>query len=344
MSVVPTATVTLGSLRYDQQVVGLVVRLAALPEVSGARVTLPAAVRLDAVPGDPAQVDVGGVAVSGDEGPDTVLTGTVVRIRRGFDLVAVQVADAAAALATLRPAATYTAGTAADVVTALLGDAGAIPGDIQLDLPLAAYVADQSRPATEHVARLAALSGGLATVGGDGAVSAVPLPTEPTVALRYGRDFTDYEVAERAAPAVQLVAVGAGPAGAAGAPDALRPSAEPLPADAPDPGPDAVRVPEPVLRTPAAASTAGKAAQALAAARARRLRARCVLLPALRPGDVVEVQELPAGSPPGPWLLTRVEHRFTPGRGGTTTLDGLDAGAAAAGGLAGLLAAIGGLL
>lgn len=326
MTVVPTASVTLGGLRYDRQLVALTVRLTTLPDIGTATITLPAAVRLDATAGDEAKVDLG-------DGPDTVLTGTVVRIRHGFAWTTVEVADAGAALAALRPAATYTAGTAADVVSALVGDAGAAAGDVALDLPLAAYVADQTRTAGEHVARLTALAGGLATVDSAGAVTVLPRPTEPTVALSYGRDLTYYEVGERAAPAVRLVAVGAGPAGAPDAPDALRPSADPLTGDGPDPGQNAVWRPEPVLRTPAAARTASGAAQTTALACARRLFARCVLLPAVRPCDVLEVRDLP-GQPAGPWLLTRVTHHLVP-PGAHTELDGLDA-SAAAGGLGGV--------
>jgi hypothetical protein len=168
-------------------------------------------------------------------------------------------------------------------------------------------------------------------------VTAVPLPTEPTVALRYGRDLTSYHVSERAAPAARLLAVGAGPAGSPDAPDALRPSTTALSGNGPDPGQDAVWRPEPVLRTPAGADTASAAAQSFATAWARRLFARCVLQPALRPGAVLDVQDLP-GQPAGPWLLTRVTHSFTP-PGGHTTVDGLDAGAAG-----GSLGALGGLL
>jgi hypothetical protein len=307
MTIVPTASATLGNLRYDKQIVALSVRLVLLPDIGTASVTLPGSVQLDVTPGDDAQVELGGVGISGDDGPNLVLTGTVTRIRRGFDLVSVEIADAGAALAGFRPADTYTAGSATDVVSALLDASGCDAGEVRLDLPLAMYVADQTRTAGEHVAALARLAGGLATVGADGAVSAVPVPTQPSAALKYGRDFTAYEMSERAAAPAQLVAVGAGAAGAPDAPDALRPTVEPLTGDGPDPGPDAVWRPEPVLRTPTAVSTASAALTAYATSWARRLHARCVLLPALRPGTVLDVQDVADGL----WLLNRVEHHLT---------------------------------
>jgi hypothetical protein len=91
------------------------------------------------------------------------------------------------------------------------------------------------------------------------------------------------------------------------------------------------------LRTPAAASTALRAAEAAAAGAASRLRAHCFLLPALRPGSVVQVQGLPDGVPAGPWLVLRAVHRLTATDGGSTAFEGVAAGTAGTAG--GLLAA-----
>jgi hypothetical protein len=168
----------------------------------------------------------------------------------------------------------------------------------------------------------------------------VPMPEQASVALRYGRDITGLVVSETAPPPHQLIAVGAGPAGAADAPNALRPTTGRLPDDARAPGAEAVWTPEPVLRTPGAAVTAGAALQARAAAGARRLRAGCVLLPAVRPGDVVEIQDLPDTAAEGRWLLTAVEHRLDPP---STHLEAVDAGAGSSL-LGSLIAAVGNLL
>jgi hypothetical protein len=368
--------VTLGSSRYDAHLGSLTVVLSTLPAPGVCRAVLPYAVEVSAVPGDAASVDLTGLelasggmaglagaaagaiggglgAVAGALGgalggggapPGRVLTGTIRGVRRGLAGTEVEIADAGADLAAYRPATTFTATTATDVATALIGDAGATAGRVELDLALASYVADQSRTAAEHVARLATLAGGIATVAPDGSVMATPLADEADTALRHGREVLAYDARDRAAPAVAYVAVGNGPAGAAAAPNALRPTVDPLPEGVDDPGKDAVWEPFAALRTPSAALTASGALQAQADARAGRVRARCVLVPTLRPGNVVEVQDLPAGMPPGPWLVTRVEHRLVPGAGGTTDFDGVRAVASGGGLLGALAGAIGGLL
>jgi hypothetical protein len=140
--------------------------------------------------------------------------------------------------------------------------------------------------------------------------------------------------------------MGFGPAGSGGADDALRPSTDAIPGSAADGGVGVWRVPSPVLRVPSAATTASGALQSVAAAQAERLTACCFLLPALRPGSVIEVQELPEDLSTGPWLVTRVEHNFQRGYG-TTRFWGETAttGSSLLGGLAGAAAgAVGGLL
>jgi hypothetical protein len=327
VSLAPSAAATLGNLRYEARLAEVTVSLAALPGVGSARMLLPPAVEVSASPGDRAVVELAGGEAGA--GPDTVLTGTVRVLRRGLAATEVLVADAGAELAALRPASTYTGSSAAEVARALLGDAGVTAGRVSLDLGLGLYVATQTRTAAEHLGRLAALAGGIAVVGPDGSVDAVPLPDQASAALGYGRELLDYELRQLPAPAARLVAVGHGPAGAAGAPGALRPSSDPLPAGAPAPGAGAVWRPEPTLRTPGAATAASKALEAAGAAEASRMRATCWLLPTLRPGIVVEVQGLPDGVAGGPWLLTHVEHRLSPGAAGATLLRGRAAGAGA---------------
>ena len=58
----------------------------------------------------------------------------------------------------------------------------------------------------------------------------------------------------------------------------------------------------------------------------RRLHALCWLQPGLRPGTVIEVQDLPGSLSGGPWLITRVHHVLAPEAGGTTTLDAVAGG------------------
>jgi hypothetical protein len=211
------------------------------------------------------------------------------------------------------------------------------------DLDLPAFAAHQARTAAEHVAALCRLAGALAVVDGDGGLSTL-LPGTPDTALLFGREFTEYALSAGPAPGRRHVLIGNGPAGSAQAQDALRPSAKVLPGDAPDAGKDTLWEASALLRTPDAALTAGKAADALTGARSQRLTARAFLLPALRPGAVVEVQGLPDRLAGGPWLITRVEHRFDASRGGCTTLTGRAASAGGDSLLGAAAGAVGALL
>jgi hypothetical protein len=264
------------------------------------------------------------------------MTGKVRSFRRGVHAIEVTVGDASVDLARLRPGVTYEKQSAKDVIRALAGSAAVAIDTVDLDLPLAAYIAHQNRTAAEHIAYLARLGGGIATVNGDGKLHVMSWPeSQPEQALRYGRELLTYDVREHPGPAVQHIAIGHGPAGAADAPDALRPSLAPLPSDAPAIGSEAVWQPAAILRTPKAATTAANAANVIVNAAAKRVRAKCFLLPQLRPGTVIEVQDLPSHLSQGPSLITRVTHRFTPGSGGVTIFEGVST---ASGGLSGLLA------
>ena len=381
MSLTLSATVTLGNLVYGSHSPDIAVSLSVLPGVNSFTVRLPSNAQIDAGPGDPAllqlengdQAPAGGVgglvgaaapALGGAAGgavgalgsalgaggssapPGAVLTGKVRGRRRGVMAMDVAVADGGADLSAMRPATTYEKQSGADVIRALAAEAGLEIDTVDIDLPLAAYVAHQGRTAAEHIAYLARLSGAWATFNAAGALAVRAWPEDqPELALRYGREIIDYEVRDRPAPPAERVSVGNGPAGSPDAPDALRFSMEGLPGSAPAPGAGAVWQPVPLLRTPKAATTASQAANAEVGSGATRIYARCFLLPALRPGMVVKIQDLPDGLSSGPWAVTRVTHRLKPNLGGVTSFEGWAAGRAGRGGLLGsALAAVGGLL
>jgi len=339
MSLTPALSATFGNLRYDTQAVACSACLDLLPRGSSFRLLLPAGVRFEAVAGDDAEL-----TLDGGEGAATVLRGTVRHVRRTVDGIEVEAADAGAALAAYRPSASFDKPTAAQVIRKLAADSAVDIGRIEVDLDLPAYIAHPGRQAAEHVAALALLGGAYACTGDDGRLQVLPLPEGPAdSALRYGRELLHYEVAVENPPSPQRWAIGAGPAGSASAPDALRPTPDALPASAAAGGPGVWRQPTPLLRTARAADTASQALSS--AASATRLVAEGFLMPALRPGQVIEVQDLPDGLSGGPWFLTRVEHELHQGQGRTR----LEARSAAPPtGLGGLLgaaaAAIGGLL
>jgi prophage tail gpP-like protein len=337
MSLAPIASVDLGSFRYATHAANVTVSLGLLPAVSSFRVRLPAGTPVDAKPGDPAVL-----RMDGGEGEETVLTGTVHAVRRLLDGTVVTGGDASAALAALRSGSTFERMSAADVIQSLSAEAGV---DVQasVDLRLAAYVAGQQRTAAEHVAYLAGLGGAIAFTTGDGALSVIPRPDEAEVALLYGREIREYRETDRE-PGPMRAAIGAGPAGTPDAPDALKHTLTGLPGDAPEAGPDAVRQGVGLLRTPSAATSATEALTKAAAAESVRFRASCFLLPALRPGTVIQVQELPSPLTGGPWLIERVVHRLDRNSGGRTVLEGTTASPPSEGLLGALAGAIGGLL
>ena len=344
MSLRPSATITLGRLQYTEQAAAIAAALTTLPGVNSVTVSLPAGVRFEAAPDDDGMLALD----SGDPdgaGADTVLTGKIRAIRRSVLATEVTIGDAGAALARLRPAATYEKSSARDVMRALAGDAAVSVDTVDIDLPLASYVAHQGWTAAEHVGYLAQLGGGIAGVHGDGALFVIAWPEgQAGLALRYGRDLLEYEVRDLPGAAVQRMMIGFGGAGSAAAPDALRPSVDALPANAPAPGTAALWTPAPVLRVPKAAATASAGADVRAGAHARRVRARCTLLPRLRPGMVIEVQDIPDGLSGGAWIVTRVTHRLRPGQGGGTIFEGVSGESGGLGALlASALAAVGSL-
>jgi hypothetical protein len=320
MTLTPTISLTLGQQQYTSHATGLVVSLGLLPAVNSFRVNLPAATPIDAVPGDPATL-----SLDGGEGDETVLTGKLRMMRRSIAATEVMGADGGADLAAVRPAATYRQQAGRDVIQALASDAGVDTADIDLDLPMAAYVADQSSTAGEHIADLSRLAGAKASMNSDGAlVVGGPPSGPPDLALLYGREIIEYRMRENAPPRATRVAIGNGPAGSADAPDALQPSKTVVPSDAPEPGMDTVWRPRPILRTASAANAASGAYADAAAATTKTLHCRCFLLPRLRPGMVIEVQSLPDRLAGGPWQVTRVSHRVVADAPGSTTFDAND--------------------
>ncbi len=342
MSLAPAVDVTLGGLRYDTHVSSLRVTLTLLPGVNSFTLSLPPQVKFTAEVGDVAELTLDGGDSEGD-GAKKALTGSVRAVRRTLTAIEVTGTDAGADLAAFRPATTYSDMSVADLVQSLAGEVGASVGDVSASLAFAAYTAHQARTAAEHVDYLARLAGCIAHVDGDGRLNVVARPSDSAdAALLHGREILEFE-RRTATPSPQQVAIGNGGAGSTSAPDALKHGLDRLPSSAATPGAAVRWHAAAVLRTPSAAGDAGEALSAHAAAFSQQMRARCFLLPGLRPGMVIEVQELPEALGGTTWMLTRVTHRLTPARGGETILEGVLAGAS--GSLLGsLVGAIGSLL
>ena len=299
--IAPAVTARIGDLEYTGHVVSADVELGLLPAVDRAALTLPRAVEVSAAPGDLASLEL-----TGADGAETVLTGTVHSVAHGLETTRVVLAGPATLLGARRPADAYSGQDATAVVRALASDADVDVGTVTLTAQLPAYIAHQGRTAAEHVAALAQLEGALAAFDADGALQiGAPGPVAQR-ALKYGRELLHFVTASLPQPAARIP-VGLGSAGSASAAGALKASRSVVPASV-----SGVRVSTPVLRVAATASTAQQGAEAAATRAATSVTALCILVPALRPTQSIEVQDLPGAQSAGPFVLTRVRHRITP--------------------------------
>jgi hypothetical protein len=305
----PTYSLTLGPQEWTGQALSIEVSLEAAPLVGVLRARLPPAAPLSAAVGDPALLTLDSGEKSGE-----VFAGKIDSIRRGFDAVTVTALDAAGELARFRPALTFEQVTAGTVVKNLCGEVGVSVGDVEDGVSLAFYVADPSRTALEHVARVCDWSGALARVSADGKLETLVVnATQPEVALKFGRELLRLHQGETTAGVEAFVVAGESGAGSTSAPEALRPSTDFFAGNRPDgPGAKSRWRFEPALRTAQAAGTAGAARQRLYTAARQRGEFESFLQPDLRVGTVFEVQELPEGLAPGPFWAARVAHRLAP--------------------------------
>ena len=333
-----SASITIGNSRYEVAVNRLLVTLACLPATGSARLRVSAALELSAGVGDEATI-----SLSHDGHEEDVLTGAVRSLRRGFETVELVIADGSAALSAFRPAVTYEAMKAAEIIESLAREAGVDVGRMDGgDQPLAFYVADQGRTAGEHIGSLAEMSGAMACFDGSGSLTVFETPAgTPDKALLYGRELLAYETSVHPTP-TQRVVLGNGVAGSVDAPDALLPSFERLPGNAAGPGKSARWISGSRFRTPDAATAATSAANLWAGMQTGQVFATCFLQPDIRPGHVLEVQQAPAGASGGPWLVTRVEHVMDMQRGAWTRFTGVST--EGGGLLDSLISAVGGLL
>lgn len=305
----PAYALTIGSQQWTEQLLTLRVRLEAAPLIDSVVAKIPAAAPFEGAIGDPVVL-----SLDGGEGESDVFTGAVDAIRRDPTTIEITALDAGGTLAAYRPATTYEQATVATVIESLCGDVGVETGDLEDGPSLAYYAADSGRSALEHVARLADWAGALARVNAEGKLEATVVSgVDPEMALKYGRELLSVDGLESSTRIESFVVAGEAGAGTASSPESLRPKGDFFGDSKPD-GPNATAVWswEPALRTPAAAQTAGAARTRMYKSKRRRANIEAFLLPQLRPGVVVEIQELPDGLPTGPLWVDKVSHRITP--------------------------------
>lgn len=327
------ASVTLGSLRYDQHVTGLRLRRGLLPIVDRLDVGLPRGVRVEAAAGDPVVCEL-----DGGDGAEPTFTGTVTAVRLTLTGVEVAAHGGAHRLARLRPSLSLEQVTVADVVTRLCSDAEVDTGAVVGGPTLARYVATARSTGLDEVSRLVAFAGASAWLDETDALHAAAEPSAE-LALRYGREPVDVAGTSAPAPGGTFVVVGEG-AGAPGSARALWPVAEFMPGS-PTPGPGVRLRSAHELRTPDDARAAAEAWAARDAAARAPVRVRCWLLPGLSPGARITVADAPDDVPVATIRVRQVRHQLDPQRGAVTDVWGHDEGAAGAG-LGELLGALAG--
>lgn len=310
----PSYSLTLGGQRFTEQVLELDLVAAPAPLINALSVRLPAETALRAGPCESAKL-----SLDNGEGSQDAFDGSIDGVSHQIDGIVVTALDAGGDLARYRPAATYEQVGIGTLIQTLCGDVGVRVGRVDDGAILPFYVSDPSRTALEHVARLAAWMGALARVGPDNRLDAsVVNASVPEVALRYGREITGLDQGVTASSVETFVVAGEAGAGSPGVPGALRPTTDFFAGSRPD-GPSATSMWrfEPALRTAAAARTAGAALERVYRSGRRSGRLSAFLVPALRVGTVLEIQDLPEGLEQGPFWVDRVRHRLSP-RGART--------------------------
>jgi len=305
----PNYTLNLGSQKWTQQVLRMELQLATAPLIDTLTIRLPVAAPLSAGIGDTVEL-----RLNSGEKEAKVFTGVVDSIRRGFEDIRVSALNAGAKLARFRPGVSYEQITAGNVVRNLCSDAGVDTGSIEDGVSLAFYVADPSRTALEHVARVCDWSGAIARVSENNEVESVVVnATQPDVAVKYGREVLSAWQWKLTSQTKSFVVAGESGAGDTSSNDALRPTTDFFGGNRPDgPSPIARWSSEPALRTTDAAGTAGSALQRAYDSSRETGRMDAFLQPDLRPGTILQIQDLPEDLPSGPLWLYRVEHCVGP--------------------------------
>jgi hypothetical protein len=306
----PAYTLTLGSQQWTEQVLRISVTLDLAPRVDSLYVWLPIAAPISADRGDVAELKI-----NNGETEEIVFTGEIDAIQRDFSALRVSCVNAAGMLARFRPAETYENVSAATVVRNLCDVMGVNVGAVEDGPDLAFYVADPSRTAWEHIARVAAWGGAVARVDAANAVVANVIDAaQAEIALLYGREITALHANKAATATDSFIIAGEAGAGDMASPDVLRPSTDFFAGNRPGgPAPGKRWKFEPALRTAKAAGTAGAAMRRHYESGLDAGRFSAFLLPQLRCGSVVDIQQLPDGLVSAPIWLTRVRHELSPG-------------------------------
>ena len=288
-------------------IVSLRVDLGLLNAHDGCRLVLwPNSKFAAAAPGDALSV-----ALGDKDSEDDVLAGEVLAVRARPDGVVVEGVSATIALSRLFKSHSYVNPTVADVVNDLIG--GAAVDRVDAPLKLGAWHAENRLSVWQQLQALARLSGADLGSAADGSLRFVgPNPQGAPARLRYGAQLLHWDLSQTTAPTPPSLAThGAG--SEAGTARWHWLSHDPVGA-----GADPARVPG-ALADRDAAQTAGQVLADRATRQGRRGQLLIVGDATLRPGDTVELADLP-GDDPGTLRLLAVQHRLDRASGFLTRL------------------------
>ena len=254
---------------------------------------------LDSVPGLP-----------GGDGGDTLWTGKVQSVVSSAGEIVISGLARSAQLSNSRRSATWSDQSVADIVADLAGD---LDSEIEADLMLQNYSIDNSRSVWSYLYELAQLTGAELSCSAEGGIRFIIATKETAIIdLRYGADLIDWRLSRNQA----MTPVGA--AEHAVASSAGNEKWHWLAHDPVGAGAEAVLVPA-AFRT----RTAAESYSAAASARSQRSTLQgdvwIVGREALRPGSMVELKDLPAGSS-GPMRVRSVTHQLDAVNGFITAL------------------------
>lgn len=252
------------------------------------------------------------------------LTGQVSAVRHSLRSVTLEGLGASAVLSRTFVAQTFLNQSVGQIVRDLAGSASISIDQVQADLQLGAWHVDSSRPVWSHLQQLARLSGADLGLGATGGLRFVPADAASTpTQLRYGAELLDWELARaESQEPPQVAALGAGSEAGSEKSHWLRH----------DPGAGSRNRIQAGLVTKDAADAAAKALKDASSRAALRGRVWIVGNAALRPGDTVELADLP-GQSPGTLRVLALQHRLDTPSGFVTRLSVESAGGSSAGGL-----------
>lgn len=312
--------VTAGSASWDSTQAGaplLALRTdAALGvPVNACRLALHGAAPAEVAAGDDLVVQLGYA-----EGMETVFTGRVLRMAHALDRVEVEGASAFAALAYARLNLLYEQETAGSIARDVFGRLEVAPGTVEDGLKLPAFAVHANAGAWAQLYALARRCGFDLWADEKDQAQFRPCEGGAALALTYGADLLAWEHEALPAPADGVVVLGESPAGQGQGDDAAPwLTKKEVKGTAGGSAGRVATVVDPAARTP---RLAGDVAKGWMRALSRTARGRATALgaPAVRLGDALTVEKLPAAEQGAEARVTGVRHRLDPRGGFVTTI------------------------